>query len=220
MCNRFFVKTDIKANKLGSFQLPEQWWSRPYEYAFASQFLEENDTILDAGCGIEHPFKFYAATKCKTVYCVDKNPDIEENVKILEEVRKWFGKTGQDAAREVMYKRNKMKFIKLDMRKLTGEFEEEKFDKIFCIGTLQHEWHYAEEILREFKKVLKPNGKIILTIDFPTMQFYRLEEIAKRVGLVIDGKEGKHNAKIPDNAIKADYYNLMCYHAVLEKKRK
>ena len=77
MMNKYFTTNDEFINRLDDFILPPEWWSRPFEYNWCSNFLEKDDIILDAACGIEHPFKFYAANRCKKVYAIDIDKDIE-----------------------------------------------------------------------------------------------------------------------------------------------
>ena len=66
---RFIRQSDPQTSKL-IFKLPSTWWSRPYEYAWADKFVEPGDTVLDAACGIAHPFKFYLADKCFGCLCL------------------------------------------------------------------------------------------------------------------------------------------------------
>ena len=58
LISRFFTFDDPKLNKV-ILKLPESWWSRPYEYAWAKSFVEQDHVVLDAACGVCHPFKFY-----------------------------------------------------------------------------------------------------------------------------------------------------------------
>ena len=64
LTTRFFNTNDKRMDTV-VFPLPSHWWSRFYEYAWAAEFCSENDVVLDAACGIPHPFKFYLAGKCK-----------------------------------------------------------------------------------------------------------------------------------------------------------
>jgi hypothetical protein len=76
--NRFIKVSDEKVDKLGSFQIPPEWWSRPHEYFWAASFLKKGDIILDAGCGIEHPFKFYATDRTEKVFAIDADERIND----------------------------------------------------------------------------------------------------------------------------------------------
>ena len=70
--NRYFTKDD----KRTEIMVPASWWSRPAEYQFILDNIDESDIVLDAGCGIEHPLK--DNIKCKKLVCIDKDKRIEE----------------------------------------------------------------------------------------------------------------------------------------------
>ena len=162
--SRFFLNDDEKINNLDDFEIPVEWWSRFYEYAWASKFLNKDDTIIDAGCGIEHPFKHYASNRVKKVYAVDINKEISscENTDTLEHICAEFA----------------------DMK----DHISEKSDTIFCLSVLEH--MYPANIvnaLKAFNDMLKPNGKIILTCDYPHLGTDTLMNLVNEAGLIFEG---------------------------------
>jgi hypothetical protein len=49
--SRFVTTGDPKITRL-IYDLPETWWSRFYEYAWAAEFVRETDIVLDVACGM------------------------------------------------------------------------------------------------------------------------------------------------------------------------
>lgn len=152
MNNKFFTTDDEKLEKLDDFVIPKEWWSRPYEYAFASKFLKENETIVDAGCGIEHPFKHYAKNRVKKVYAIDR----DERMDLFEKEEK------------IIYIKSNLENFKID----------EKVDKIFCISVLEHIQN-PMPVIKNFAENLKENGQLILTVDFPLLRPELLHDMLK-----------------------------------------
>lgn len=189
--NKFLTTKDYRIDILDEFAIPDAWWSRFYEYAFASEFLEDWMTIADAGCGLEHPFKWYAAKRAKKVYCVD----MDSRIKDLELDKN-------------------MEFIHDDL--ITFKLPE-LVDTIFCISVIEHIPKPAiPVVLDTFKMNLKPGGKIILTCDYPTIGPDMMLYYAESVGLKVVG-EISYNENDPDN-IYNDLYYLKCFSMVLEKE--
>jgi len=191
--NKFFTIHDKSIEYLNDFHIPPEWWSRRYEYKFAIDYLEKDDTILDAACGIEHPFKYYAASKVKKVIAIDKDERIKELENPLNNLKMYHG----------------------DITKT--DYVENTFNKIFCISVLEHlQGEELHEVLKEFYRVLKPTGKLILTCDYPLIKPEALFAIAESKGFI--AKEPlEYNHKDKDN-IKGQYGGLRCYSMVLEKE--
>ena len=150
--NKFFTVDDEKLNNLDDFKIPAEWWSRHYEYAFADKFLKKDEIIIDAGCGIEHPFKFYAAKRCKKVYAIDR-----------------------DKRLETLEKKENIEYIcsNLELFKL-----KEQVDKIFCISVLEHIPNPLP-VIENFAKNIKEGGQLILTVDFPLLKPELLIDVLK-----------------------------------------
>lgn len=187
--NKFLTINDDKINQLDDFVIPIDWWSRPYEYAFCDKFLDESKVIMDAGCGIEHPWKWYAAKRSKYCYAIDKDERL-------------MGLNGPE----------NLQFINTDLTELLQL--ENKIDTIFCISVLEHiEQPSIPNILDHFGKYLKNGGQIILTCDYPTIDFNVLAVIAESLGYKI--KEQSYNADDKTN-ICYMYYPLKVFTLVLE----
>lgn len=162
--NKFLKITDNKVDFLGKYEIPEYWWSRKHEYAFCSDFVKENEIVLDAGCGIEHPFKFYLADKKNKVYAVDKDAEILNiNNKKINVV------------------------LNLDLVDLTSQIQEKTFDKIFCISVLEHCKYQVPFILEQFEKLLKEDGIIVITFDVPLMTVQEFLQYLENTNLQMVG---------------------------------
>jgi 2-polyprenyl-3-methyl-5-hydroxy-6-metoxy-1,4-benzoquinol methylase len=191
--NRFLKETDKKINKLAGLEIPIEWWSRPYEYAFASDFIKQNEIVLDAGCGIEHPFKFELLNKNCTVHAID----IDENI--------------------LNIKNDKINFKVLNFKDLTKEYKFNFFDKIFCISVLEHDVDNLQNNLNNFYNVLKPNGLAIITIDYPILNYNYFIECVANSGFEF---EGEVNYKISNDVLCGYYMQLKVFTAVLKKPKK
>lgn len=94
--------------------------------------------VLDVGCGTGNFAALVAKKGAKRVLGIDY---ADEAIKIAQEA----------------HKRKNLEFNKSDVSKIS-----EKFDVIVSIGTLEH-MDNPLKVLKQFKKQLRPNGKIILT---------------------------------------------------------
>jgi SAM-dependent methyltransferase len=190
--SRFLTIDDKQLKDMDGFLVPDEWWSRGYEYYFASQFLNKKDIILDAACGIQHPFKYYAAKRVKKCYAIDE----DERINDLK---------GTD----------KLTFRQLDLVNLEKEFECETFDKIFCISVFEHIPDQALEVLNNFKKLIKPGGLIIMTLDHPFMMSDHFVSLVNLSGLQFVADV---DYKIPKNVVHGPYNGLKVYTAILTKE--
>jgi len=111
--------------------------------------LSNNDIILDAGCGTGRITK-EIAKKCKKVYGVDFSP---LSIKELEE----------------KHIENIETFVS-DLRKTFDQ----QFDKILSIQVIQHIPGSEQrlEVMRNFYKQLKPNGKCLVSVYNYSPIFY------------------------------------------------
>jgi len=210
--SRFFQQSDNRIRNF-VFELPDIWWSRGYEYEWARQFAEPEDVCLDAACGIGHPLKFYLLDKCQAVYACDLDERITSANGILEDIAATFG---QDAAAQLPSRYlNDIEYSMANITKLP--YQDNMFDKIYCISVLEHTGHSAMiQSLTEFARVLKDDGVIILTFDYPNIDLLLLEKIAASLGLKFAGDV---NFRLPADAIFSDIWGrLYCFRAVLAKR--
>lgn len=209
--SRFFRQGDLQVDHL-IFPLPATWWSRFYEYAWASLFAEQEDVVLDAACGIAHPFKFLLAERCSEVYACDLDSRILSMESIKQEISRDFGE-------EVLQKlsEEQLRNIQFSQANLTAlPYTERLFDKIFCISVLEHlQQGELRATLLEFKRTLKDDGLIILTFDYPTINLQELENTLLDVDLHFAADV---TTVLPDDAIHSKLWGeLYCYRAVLCK---
>lgn len=187
--NRFFKTDDERLDVLGNFKIPKEWWSRPYEYAFANKYLNKDHIILDAGCGIEHPFKWFAMDKVKTVLAVDKD----------ERINEFSGDPN-------------ISYYNINMIDIPKYID--NVDAIFCLSVLEHlkplEQHKTFEA---FSKVLKKGSKVYLTVDYPLLDPHLLKEMAKHYFEV-----PKTQYKESDKDLYNKMYNLKVYSMILIRK--
>ncbi|OIO40566.1 hypothetical protein AUJ61_01595 [Candidatus Pacearchaeota archaeon CG1_02_30_18] len=103
---------------------------------------KKEEIILDAGCG-NGKISIKVSKKCRKVYGVDISKNAFKKV--------------------IKINPKKIEFIQTELEKLP--FENNFFDKILCIETLEHVIN-PERVLKEFYRVLKSSGTLIIT--YPT----------------------------------------------------
>jgi SAM-dependent methyltransferase len=211
--SRFFTYEDTKNQDI-FYRLPDHWWSRHYEYIWASHFVEKGDIVLDAACGLGHPFKYYLADKCKEVYACDMDERILDTNEIIKELEYYIGKENIDQINLPIL--SIPKFAVSDISNLP--YEDAKFDAAFCISVMEHieDTEVQLRSLQEFKRVLKDDGKLIITVDYPDVDVESFLSLITASGLQL---VGDHDFTKPANAITSDYYgrDLWCIRFVLEK---
>jgi SAM-dependent methyltransferase len=212
--SRFFVQSDDRTDKM-FFSLPHDWWSRFYEYQWTSQFADSNEIVLDAACGICHPFKFYLVDHCKEVYACDVDPRILDHEAILQEIHAFFG-----AETAANMDQSYLKKVNVSHANLTDlPYEDEKFDKVFCISVIEHLGEQALlESFQEFNRVLKDDGLFVLTFDYPDISFPLLEKAMSQANFKFYGDV---SFELPSDALYSTFHppTLYCYRAVLKKKK-
>ncbi|MEK3705221.1 class I SAM-dependent methyltransferase [Paenibacillus sp. FSL R7-0198] len=212
MESRYIRQSDPKTDTL-VFPLHPAWWSRPYEYEWARRFARPDDVVLDAACGISHPFKFWLAENCREVHACDWDERILSEEAIRLDIVSDFGEqAAQDLPESTLVRLHR---AQANLAQLP--YESGKFDRVFCISVLEHlDTGTMLRAFREFARVLKPNGQLIATFDVPEMRPDLLETIMAVTGLTI---EDKLNVKEPDDAIWSDMYGtpIRCFRAVICK---
>lgn len=179
--SRYILRTDDITYK-SVLNIPKDWWSRFYEYAWASKFVDEEDVSLDAGCGVIHPFKYYLASKCNEVHAVDIDERIIDRDEIINQQKNYFNEKDISLSKEYL---EKIILKNEDLKSLS--YKDESFDKIYCISVL----HCLSEedileVLKEFKRILKANGLLIITVDSPTITVENLINNICEVGLKLN----------------------------------
>lgn len=236
LTSRFFHINDEKTDFF-IYDLPKSWWSRKYEYEWARKFVDPNDVVLDAASGVFHPLRFHLAEHCQNVYACDFDKDVE--ISIFSDLS-----TRQIKKSGFPIKTLKMLLSPKYMSKINSTccsitnlpYGDEIFDTIFCISVLEHlndvnnspkkyqrflslftsiKSHELEEAMREFHRVLKTGGKVLLTFDYPIINLDYFEEIAFKIGFDFMGGIDK---TVPLDALYSRQYNLHCFRAVLSKK--
>ena len=109
------------------------------------QFVEKEDTVLDFGCGVQGFFLNQIKSKIKNGIGID-------------------GDLGQN-----------LTFDNIELQKFMFAdkmpFEDKSFNKIFLLAVLEHiEPENVPSLINELKRILKDNGKIVLTIPTPKGQ--------------------------------------------------
>ncbi|MFS0872432.1 class I SAM-dependent methyltransferase [Paenibacillus xylanilyticus] len=210
--SRYVRQSDPKTDTL-IFPLHPAWWSRPYEYEWARQFARSDDVVLDAACGISHPFKFWLAEHCREVHACDWDERILSEEAIRLDIASDFG---EEAARHLpescLTRLHRARANLAQLPYVSG-----MFDRIFCISVLEHlDTGTMLRAFREFARVMKPDGQLIATFDVPEMRPDLLETIMAVTGLTIDGKLVVDE---PDDAIWSDMYGtpIRCFRAVIRK---
>jgi len=155
-----FLKTHAKALKNYSWVAdPFHQWSRQWEYPFAYSHIQQNIAsnsefiqrssrirILDAGSGCTF-FPYYVRYKhanCR-VYCCDYDSSLTP---IFTDINNRIDVN--------------VEFNVCDLANLSHK--DNSFEIIYSISVLEHIYN-REKIIKEFKRVLKPNGSLIITFD-------------------------------------------------------
>ena len=200
--NGFFITSDPQVDEIANFSLHPDWWSRGYEYPWVLDFAEADQVVADMGCGwMYRPFKDALAENCLFVYAVDADERLHKQKRA-----------------------ENMAFVTADITKEIFIIDAEELDRVFCISVLEDLNEMIVPVLKEFARVIKDDGLIVLTFDvwhdegrpignYPGMNLDKFWEAVELVGLkpVGDVYEDKTDAVFHFE------FNLACYHCVLEK---
>lgn len=210
--SRFILNSDPKVNEF-IYPLPETWWSRPYEYAWCASFLESEDTAMDAACGIPHPFKFALGRTCKEAHACDWDARIISHESVLEAVRSEINEAAAEQVRKGKYTETQLKQASLTQLPYPDSF----FDKIYCISVFEHlSPNDMQLTMQEFKRTLKDEGIIILTLDVPTIDLDMFQDLLHRSALE---PLSEVDYVLPQDALRTDLWGgLFCFRAALKKK--
>jgi len=214
-----FIKIDDNHVDYFYYKLPNSWWSRKYEYEWCSKFISLNDVVLDAACGVSHPFKLWCVNKCKEVWA----SEIDKRLFSYNEFKIEYEKDIQikcDINVFNDYKKIKLLYSDLTNMKINNNF----FDKIFCISVLEHIDKYVTldnyknsnlyKSILELKRITKTGGLLIFTFDYPHINIDVFCQIIKDLNLeFLDDI----NTKVMSESLYYPDKNLYCFRSVLKK---
>ena len=136
-------------------QDPFMLWSRRWEYPFEAQKVLDYTakhpdrplTLLDGGSGVTYvPYMLCDAARNLSVVCCDTNTSYAP----------MFAKINEQLGT------NRVTFQEAMLQKLP--YPDGGLDILCCMSVLEHTDNYGQ-IVREFARVLKPGGLLVLTFD-------------------------------------------------------
>lgn len=208
--SRFFVNEDN--NSTDCFvTLPTEWWSRLYEYEWAKNFVSSDDICLDAACGVLQPFKIYLSSVCDNVYACDLDPDLLNPQQTYKRMLDYF--SDEEFRKSIPY----LEKIRFSLTNLVNlPYKDDFFTKVFCISVLEHMSKNDMKLaLKEFYRVMKKDGYLVLTIDYPSVD---LETLTKEIVDTGFKFAGDLILEKPENAIYSPIWGgLNCFRLLLIK---
>lgn len=109
--------------------------------------INNNETVLDAGCGTGDFVKYLSS----------KKPNI--NIKAID-----FSNSMIKKARKKCWKYHKVEIERANFKKT--KYQDNSFHKVFCINAL-FSVQGTEQALREFYRIIKPGGMLIISDPRP-----------------------------------------------------
>lgn len=136
------------------------------------KYAAEGDKILDLGCGNGRLFELFKGMKVNYT-----GADVSENLLAAAE-RKYPAADSMGSPQA--------EFVKVDFLKLP--FPDGSFDKVYCLSVFHHipSRDFRLRFLAEIKRVLKPDGVLILTV----WNFWGIFKIFKYAFLKIFARTG------------------------------
>lgn len=208
--SRFFVTSDTQRHDV-VLPLPSYWPTRPYEYAWAAGFAEPGHVVLDAACGICHPFKFLLADTCAEAHALDCDGRIVVPEAILRDVAADFGEPAAAGLSRHYFDR-----IHFTCASLTAmPYPDRMFDRVFCISVLEHMPPVeVGRALAELARVVRDDGLVIVTLDYPSLPLEAFTAAAAAAGLT---PAGPHDETLPPDAVFAPTWGVYCYRTALRR---
>jgi ubiquinone/menaquinone biosynthesis C-methylase UbiE len=214
LTSRFILRDDPSCSTVANVPLPSVWWSRPYEYLWAAQFAGPRFIVLDAACGISHPFKWHLGATCLTTWACDIDSGIANRTQMLEKSKE-LGTEGYNVSAQCINGKNNVRFVQASITALPSFLP--RFDRIFCISVLEHLPPADRQMaLWEFSRTLMTNGLVIITIDYPLCSPEELLKMANNAGLTPAGPVTM--GPPPESALFNSAYGLYVYRCVLKRK--
>lgn len=210
--SRFIRRSDRHEGTI-VYPLPETWWSRPYEYAWATEFVRPTDVVLDVACGVCHPFKFRLGELAQATYASDSDPRVVSPPAIVDDIRASVGDAAADAFDHGRFEQ--VQLAVCDMTRMP--YPDATFDRVFCISVFEHLAPLDQlRSLLEFTRVLRNDGLVVLTVDHPTVDLDRLTAQLAMVGLRFAGAA---DFTVPPDAISSSLWGpeLRCVRLAIEK---
>jgi ubiquinone/menaquinone biosynthesis C-methylase UbiE len=194
MTNGFATTTGCQ-DKLDNYDIPVEWWSRRFEYPWVARYIDKDDVVVDAGCGVTHFFKHWLSANCSHVWAVDTNTKIK-NI---------WADTNVD----------------LTVAPIAAmPINDSSVDKVVCISVLEHTNNIGN-ILKEFDRVLVPDGRAIITLDVPTIKLAKWRAVVAASPLCfvggVDWKKPK-DVLVEPEAVPPRKVRRMVFCSVLKKR--
>lgn len=147
VCSPFSYDSEMNVRLLNPIPSPMHW-SRQIEWpwAIATAELTSEMNVLDIG-GSWSVLTYAIAKRCSWLWTLDND---------TESIRKASGSHNLLGFRNIVP-------VVGDARKLP--YEDETFDRVFCISVLEHITDGWGTAVDEIKRVLKPGGVAIVTFD-------------------------------------------------------
>lgn len=209
--SRYFVRSDARCDKL-VYELPDSWWSRPFEYEWCTHFTSPHDTVLDVACGIAQPLKFHLAAVSDETFACDIDARIVTTEYILRDL---YEQVGPEAAGQISEDiLAKLQLSKADLIRLP--YTDESFDTIFCIAVLEHlPIQDLAPAVKEFYRTLNSEGLLVLTFASPPVALPLVNEVLLAAGFRYWGET---DFSLPADALcPPDGERVYCFRAVLRK---
>lgn len=197
--NALFTTSDPIMLEVGGEPIPDAWWSRRYEYAWATQQIRDARVVADMGAGwMGRPFTKQLASVCDKVYAVDIDPRLKE-LPDIDRVTKIIG----DFSRML-------------------DIPAHSLDAVFCISVLEDLTPEAQEnAWFEWRRLLRKGGRVVFTCDvqydtdkplgkYPGTNVMALMTGAYAAGFVTGDVVLNWN----DDLVHNDDFNLCCFHGV------
>ena len=208
--SRFFVTSDVQRHDV-VLPLPSYWPMRPYEYAWAAGFAEPGHVVLDAACGICHPFKFLLSDTCAETHAIDCDGRIVVPEAILRDVAADFGEAAAAGLSRHYFDR-----IHFTCASITAmPYPDRMFDRVFCISVLEHMSPIdVGRGLAELARVVRDDGLVVITLDFPSLPLDVFAAAATAAGLT---PAGPSDETLSPDAVFAPGWGVYCYRTVLQR---
>jgi 2-polyprenyl-3-methyl-5-hydroxy-6-metoxy-1,4-benzoquinol methylase len=162
-------------------------WSRRWEYPWAilAADLRPGLRALDAGCGASPLLRWLASEwSGLSLYGVDKGPETHDATTWKVKLLQTLGYVPIEGFHPGLDHR-----IQLRQESITQmSFQNGFFDRVFCISVIEHlALEERGQAMSEMARVLKPGGRLLVTVDLPPDDSRAAEGIVEASGLQLLG---------------------------------